>query len=79
MKAKYIQIFWRDATSVDAWTQAIHITPECHLIETVGILIAEDNKAITVALSHDPSDGAYSQFLHIPKKWIEKRSWIKID
>lgn len=75
--SKYVKVHWRDATSVDAWTPTSEITPECHMIETLGILVTENEETIVVALNHDPEGEAYSQFITIPKPWIIQRKNVK--
>lgn len=77
MKLKLVKIVWRDATSVDAWTDATEIIPECHEIVTVGILVSENLEVISVALNRDVKGDAFSCFIHIPKAWIIKRTNLR--
>lgn len=75
---KYVLMRWRDAVSVDEWTDLVNIDPECHLIETVGHLIYENEDSITVALSIDPEREAASNFINVPKPWIEFRQDFRV-
>lgn len=68
-----IRLLWLDATSTDEWTPAHEITGECHTIETVGLLVVENDECITLALNHDPEADSYSCFISIPKAWILNR------
>lgn len=74
---KYVKIHWRDATSVDEWTDMTTISPECHMIETIGHLVIEDEDTITVALSFDAKGEAYSNFIHIPKGMVVQKKLVK--
>lgn len=74
---KLVRVEWFDAVSVDGWTQSSEIKPELHLIETVGILIAETDDVITVALNHDTTGDSYSCFINIPKPWIQSRKSLR--
>lgn len=75
---KYVRIVWRDATSVDEWTDIKDIEPECHEIETVGILLYENKELITIALNHDPKGEAYSCYITIPKAWIKDIKELRV-
>lgn len=72
-----VRVTWKDATSVDEWTSAEEISPECHTIETVGILVAESEEILTVALNHDVSGNSYSCYINIPKAWIVSRRKLR--
>lgn len=77
MKKQYVKILWNDAVSVDAWTSAEEIIPESAVIETVGMLVTENDDIVVVALSHDTNNDKYSSYINIPKKWIIKRKIMR--
>ena len=56
-------IKWKDAVSIDPWTSKDEISPDCHIIYTVGILIKEDKDAVIVALNHDTNSDNFSCFI----------------
>lgn len=71
MKYPCVYVEWHDATSIDAWddeSEAIKMQP--HLIRSVGWLIKEDKKSLTIALSWDEQGEQVSQYLVIPRTWI---------
>lgn len=53
-------------------------TVELSLIVTIGMLVAENETAVTVGLSHDTTSDNYSSFIHIPKAWIVSREEIRL-
>lgn len=71
-------ILWKDAVSVDPWTHIDEIEPTYHMIETFGILVAENEESIVVGLNHDTESDNYSCFIHIPKPMIVSRHPMRV-
>lgn len=77
MKAIYIE--WLDTVKISDWAKIGEDKPDFSIpTKTIGWFIGENDKAITIALSHDEETGTISCFKHIPKITITKRKWIKI-
>jgi hypothetical protein len=74
---KMVLIEWKDAESADSWTPANEIDHDYALIKSVGWLINENKKTVTLALNHDTKNEAYSCILKIPKGMIKSRKIIK--
>jgi len=72
-KEKIIAVTWEDACSIDEWEPSEEIVNGCSEILTVGILLEETDKVLTVALNHDRDGDAYSCRICIPKSLIKKR------
>lgn len=75
---KYVRVLWYDATSEDAWTHVSEVKPHCRLMETVGLQHGENDKAVTVALSYDQEGEFISNYISIPKAWIESIEELSI-
>lgn len=76
---KPILVEWIDACSVDDWTDVADAkAQELAHMKTLGFLVSEDDKKLTIALSWDSSNDSVSQFLVIPKAWIESRRILKV-
>lgn len=72
-----VYVIWKDAVSVDPWTDFEDIEPTFHTIETCGFAICETPDVLTIALNHDTDSNNYSCFLHLPKVMIMSRTEIK--
>lgn len=70
-------IFWKDAISIDPWTHISEIEPIYHTIQTIGVLIKENDDSVTVGLNRDLLTDNFSCFIHIPKEMITFRKTIK--
>lgn len=73
-------IVWLDAHSgFSSWTNKEDIPkPKDYLakIDAIGFVVAEDEKALILAVNVDSSDGSISDWICIPKACIEKREVI---
>ena len=76
---KYTFVKWIDAMSVDAWTERDQATPELGEIHSIGIIIAENSKVLTLALNCDITNDSFSCIMHIPKCCIFYRSSVKLS
>jgi hypothetical protein len=74
---KIVLIEWIDAESEDSWTFSPDIDHGCALIKSVGWLINESKKTVTLALNHDTKNSAYSCIIKIPKGMIKSKKIIK--
>lgn len=76
---KPILVEWIDACSVDAWTEVSAAKEEALPKQlTIGFLVTEDELKLTVALNWDRANDQVSQFIVIPKAWIESRRLLKV-
>lgn len=69
-----ILIEWTDAESIDEWTQKSEIDHGSALIKSVGWILNENKKTVTLALNYDTKNDAYSCIIKLPIKMITKRS-----
>lgn len=76
---KLIFVKWIDAMSVDAWTPREDLKPELGEIHSVGIIVAEDSKTLTLALNFDITNDSFSCVMNIPKRCIFFRSSVKLS
>lgn len=75
MKAKPVYCLWEDATTaigLDGWIDLKEDPPKCDLVETLGFLVAEDEKAVTIALCVQPESSWVNMIITIPHGWIIK-------
>ncbi len=68
-----VWIEWLDAVSTDEWTAVEDVSSECHVIETVGWIVAETPETITLAPNHDRISDNVACYIAIPKAWIQDR------
>ena len=70
-----VYVEWDDACADAGWelTEATDIHP----VLTIGFVVVEDKKAITVAVCW--SDLQSNSRIHIPKGWIKKIKRFKLD
>lgn len=70
-KYKIALVIWEDATSIDEWVDEIEIFSEsCHLVHSVGFVVAKDSTCVTLALNHDTGSGNLSCVMMIPNGMI---------
>ena len=69
-----LHVTWKDAVSVDEWTHIDEIVPTFHMIESVGMLVKEDDDTLVLGLNHDVDSGNWACFIHIPKDMIMVRT-----
>lgn len=67
---------WMDACSEDSWTSESDIEPSFHKILTVGMVITESEKVLTIGLNQDLTAENWSCIIHIPKVCLISRSKI---
>lgn len=72
-----IYLRWVDAVSSDQWTTINEVEHFAHEIHTVGMLLNENEKYITVNMNLDPHGERISMTMVIPKSWIIHREEIK--
>jgi hypothetical protein len=70
MQVSLFVVTWLDAASIDDWTDASEVRPECSLIVSSGILVGETADTLTLAANFDSSGNAYSCIMNIPKSCI---------
>lgn len=74
---KIVLIEWNDAESLDSWTPTNEIDHGAALVKSVGWLLNDGKKTVTLALNHDTKNGAYSCIIKIPKGMIKSKRIIK--
>lgn len=74
---KIVLIEWIDAESIDEWTYSPDIDHGCALIKTVGWLLKESKKSVTIALNHDTKNESWSCLIKIPTGMIKSKKVIK--
>jgi len=67
---KAVFIKWHDAQSVDDWTCPTEVVPKLAEVHTLGLILSEDDKMLTLALNRDMTNDNYSCFIHVPKSCI---------
>lgn len=72
MKYPIIRITWRDATGVDeGWLDLEDVLKQnLSTIHTVGMLIADTDEYVTIALSYDEDNKNIAGYLTIPRVCI---------
>ncbi len=73
----YVFILWTDASSEDAWTDRDNVNHHCNKVESVGIVVKECDKILTLALNHDIDRDSFSCIISIPKSCIIMRKNIE--
>ena len=68
-------IEWDDACADAGWE--ITEKTDIHHVATVGFIVAEDKKAITIAVCWAGPES--NSRIHIPKGWIKKMKRFKLD
>jgi len=74
---KMVLIEWIDAESEDSWTFSPDIDHGCALIKSVGWLLKESKKSVTIALNHDTKNDSWSCIMKIPTGMIKTKKIIK--
>jgi hypothetical protein len=76
IKRPLLQITWLDHHANGAWTDSIDHTPAiCH---SVGWLIKEDRKAITLAASYTEENASVGNTQYIIKNCITERKKLNV-
>lgn len=75
---KIEQVKWKDAVSIDEWTEAAVVDQSLHEIVSVGIHLSETEDVLTLALNFDESSLLASCIMNIPKSLITKRKTITL-
>jgi len=73
---KVIYVEWEDACTTRGWVDLEHEFTTM-AIQTVGYLINETDKSLTVG--HSTSEYNTADPITIPKGWIKKRKYIKVS
>ena len=64
-----VKIVWVDAESYDDWEDVAE-KRECKEITTMGFLLSDDDKGLSVAMQLDPTNEKVSMTMIIPNHWI---------
>lgn len=76
---KIIYVKWEDAVGADGWTNMDYVQRQAlTTIETVGFLVKETDKFLTVIHSVDEENSNSGAWMTIPKTQIKKRKYLKI-
>lgn len=76
VKHEVIAIWWLDASASVGWeTGTAYPSLEC---VTVGKIIYEDDKALTIASTWGEFDEDHNCRMTIPKGWVKKRKALKV-
>jgi hypothetical protein len=75
---KIEQVKWKDAVSIDEWTETEAVSQELHEIISVGINIGETDEVLTLALNFDNISHLSSCIMNIPKSLIVKRKTVTL-
>lgn len=77
MDYKIILIEWYDAESCDDWTPTSDIDHGVALVKSIGWLINENKKTVTLALNYDTKNEAHSCIMKVPKGMIKSKKIIR--
>jgi hypothetical protein len=69
---KIMKVVWFDAQSLDAWTAYEDTPSDLAEVISVGMLIKQTQKSITLALNNEITNGNYSCIMIIPRGWIKE-------
>tara|TARA_R110000765_G_scaffold113476_1_gene205838 strand:+ start:209 stop:451 length:243 start_codon:yes stop_codon:yes gene_type:complete len=76
LKGIYLQ--WTDSTGMHGWS-TLPDDFDLMLITSIGVLVSENNKSITIASSKDDQENPkYDGMICIPKHAIVKRKFLKL-
>ena len=76
MKHEVVALFWNDAVASVGWETEYKSQPlECI---TVGKIVYEDERSITVASTWGEFDEDHNCRMTIPATWIKKRKVLKV-
>lgn len=75
MKLVYVE--WFDAESTDEWTFKAEVDHKIAVVKSIGWLIHDSKKSITLAQNYDSSNDAYSMLMKIPRGMIKKMKAVK--
>ena len=71
VKYKVALVIWEDATSIDPWVDEAEVFADsCHLVHSVGFVIAKDSERVTLALNHDTGSDSLSCIMLIPNGMV---------
>ena len=75
---RVIYIEWFDALSYNkGWINKDEVDEyDLPIIKSIGILVSEDDKKITISTTFDEENEAYCGFVMVPKAWVKKRKWL---
>ena len=77
MKAE--MILWRDAHSVDCWTDLKDLAMEARAVISVGVVVRESSDTVAISAGYDIEDGNACTTLIVPKAMIVKRQVLVDD
>jgi hypothetical protein len=79
-KSKHVElIIWGDAYSEDAWLEKEEAGTDHHVVtESIGFLVRETKKSVTLCLNYQPDTNQVSCNMTIPKGMILKRIKMQI-
>jgi hypothetical protein len=65
-----VRVVWCDAVDCTDWVELTDVDHKCATITSLGYLINNDDRGITLAMNLDPDDEKVSMTLVIPNHWI---------
>lgn len=71
----FVHVLWEDAHSTDAWSDSFDTNP-C-MCETIGMLVHETDKGISVSHTKQVESETYCCTIHIPKSCIKSVTYLK--
>jgi len=75
---KLLEIIWTDACGGDGWIEQADLKKkELSIIVTVGFLVRETDKSITLTMCDDKDHEMYGAYMVIPKINIKKKRILK--
>lgn len=73
----FLLVVWKDAVSFDDWIDREESDTPPAEVHSVGILVIEEEKYITLALNHDTINDKLSCLMTIPKGMIQNIRKLK--
>ncbi|HYE73564.1 MAG TPA: hypothetical protein VEF04_09535 [Blastocatellia bacterium] len=67
---------WVDAEAEAEWKHFSKIDMEVIPVETVGIVVKENDEMLVLGLSFDPTNNEYNGLFYIPKGMVLSRSVV---
>ena len=74
---KAYRIRWRDAKTSHGWREKDDINLEPFVCETLGFLVQQDKRNITVAASYCKANETYAEIVTIPVECIISKKVVR--
>lgn len=65
-----VVVVWKDAQSLDEWTDKKDLSLTPPTIVSCGFVIADTNTELTLSLNHDVDNNSYSCMITIPRQMV---------